>query len=76
MESLRNRTEPSQNAKLAPPGWKLDGVEGKALKQAYKEVEDQEDEHYYHSKGWLRELSLESLGLKKLSLDTRHVEPR
>jgi len=27
-------------------------------------VEDQEDEHLYHSKGWLRELALESLGLK------------
>jgi rubrerythrin len=43
---------------------KMSGVEGKALKEAYKEVEDQEDEHYYHSKGWLRELSLEALGLK------------
>ena len=40
------------------------GAEGKALKEAYKEVEDQEDEHYYHSKGWLRELSLQALGLK------------
>ena len=27
-------------------------------------MEDQEDEHLYHSKGWLRELALESLGLK------------
>ena len=43
---------------------KMTGAEGKAMKQAYKEVEDQEDEHYYHSKGWLRELSLQSLGLK------------
>jgi len=43
---------------------KMTGAEGKALKEAYQEVEDQEDEHYYHSKGWLRELSLESLGLK------------
>ncbi|HEX6319186.1 MAG TPA: hypothetical protein VFZ84_09935 [Burkholderiales bacterium] len=43
---------------------KMTGAEGKALKEAYKEVEEQEDEHYYHSKGWLRELSLESLGLK------------
>jgi rubrerythrin len=43
---------------------KMTGAEGKALKDAYKEVEEQEDEHYYHSKGWLRELSLESLGLK------------
>jgi len=43
---------------------KMTGAEGKALKDAYKEVEEQEDEHYYHSKGWLRELSMESLGLK------------
>ena len=43
---------------------KMTGAEAKALKEAYKEVEDQEDEHYYHSKGWLRELSLQSLGLK------------
>ena len=42
----------------------LAGAEGKALKQAYQEVEDQEDEHFYHTKGWMRELSLESLGLK------------
>ena len=43
---------------------KMTGAEGKALKEAYQEVEDQEDEHFYHSKGWLRELSLEALGLK------------
>ena len=43
---------------------KMTGAEGKALKEAYAEVEDQEDEHYYHSKGWLRELSLKGLGLK------------
>ena len=43
---------------------KTTGAEGKALKEAVKEVEDQEDEHYYHSKGWLRELSLASLGMK------------
>jgi rubrerythrin len=43
---------------------KMTGAEGKALKDAYKEVEDQEDEHYYHSKGWMRELSLQALGLK------------
>src|SRR3954464_61552 len=42
----------------------MTGADGKALKAAYEEVEDQEDEHYYHSKGWLRELSLESLGRK------------
>jgi len=43
---------------------KMTGAEGKALKEAVKEVEDQEDEHYYHSKGWVRELSLAALGMK------------
>src|SRR2546421_367079 len=43
---------------------KLTGAEGKALMGAYAEVEDQEDEHLYHSKGWRRELWLDSLGLK------------
>jgi rubrerythrin len=40
------------------------GADAKALKEAYNEVEEQEDEHLYHSKGWLRELSLQALGLK------------
>ena len=43
---------------------KMTGAEAKAMKEAYQEVEDQEDEHYYHSKGWLRELSMQSLGMK------------
>jgi len=42
----------------------MTGAQGKALKEAYEEVEDEEDEHLYHSKGWLRELSLEGLGMK------------
>jgi len=41
-----------------------DGVE--ALQEAYDEVEDQEDEHLYHSKGWCRELWLKALGLKAM----------
>ena len=41
---------------------KGDGV--KALKEAYEEVEDQEDEHLYHSKGWCRELWIQALGMK------------
>ena len=45
---------------------KLAGAEGKALKEAYAEVEDQEDEHLYHSKGWCRELWIESLGMKAI----------
>jgi rubrerythrin len=43
---------------------KMEGAEAKAMKEAYEEVEDEEDEHLYHSKGWLRELSLQGLGLK------------
>jgi rubrerythrin len=35
----------------------------KALQEAYDQVEDQEDEHLYHTKGWARELWLDSLGL-------------
>jgi rubrerythrin len=35
-----------------------------ALKEAYEEVEDQEDEHLYHSKGWCRELWIQALGMK------------
>ena len=42
----------------------LEGAEARALKDAYQQVEDQEDEHFYHTKGWMRELSLEALGLK------------
>jgi rubrerythrin len=34
------------------------------LKEAYDEVEHEEDEHYYHTKGWARELWMESLGMK------------
>jgi len=37
--------------------------EGKRLKEAYDEVEDEEDEHLYHTMGWARELWLESIGL-------------
>ena len=36
----------------------------RALEQAYEEIEDQEDEHLYHSKGWCRELWIQSLGLR------------
>jgi rubrerythrin len=42
---------------------KLSGDEAKALKDAHEEVEQEEDEHLYHTMGWARELWLESLGL-------------
>jgi rubrerythrin len=41
----------------------LDGPHAEALKAAYDEIEDQEDEHLYHTKGWCRELWLQSLGI-------------
>lgn len=42
---------------------KLKGEEAKALKEAYDEVEEEEDEHLYHTTGWTRELWIESLGM-------------
>jgi rubrerythrin len=42
---------------------KSKGDEAKALKRAHKEVEDEEDEHLYHTMGWTRELWIESLGM-------------
>jgi len=35
----------------------------KVLRPAFDEIEKQEDHHYYHTKGWTRELWIESLGL-------------
>ena len=43
---------------------KVKGEVAKLLKEAYDEVEHEEDEHYYHTKGWARELWLESLGMQ------------
>lgn len=34
-----------------------------ALAEAYAAIEPEEDEHLYHSQGWLRELWLQALGL-------------
>ncbi|MBA2594725.1 MAG: hypothetical protein M3495_05755 [Pseudomonadota bacterium] len=41
----------------------LAGADGEALKAGYDQVEDQEDRHLYHTKGWIRELWIESLGM-------------
>ena len=43
---------------------KATGDTAKALKQAHEEVEEEEDEHLYHTTGWARELWIESLGMK------------
>jgi hypothetical protein len=44
-------------------GRELEGATAEVLKAAYDEIEDEEDEHYYHTKGWTRELWIQSLGL-------------
>lgn len=46
--------------KLADAG---SGKDKKAIDAAQEEVEDEEDEHLYHSSGWTRELWLQALGL-------------
>jgi rubrerythrin len=43
---------------------KLKAADARVLKDAYEEVEDQEDEHLYHTRGWCRELWLQSLGMR------------
>lgn len=43
---------------------KVKGDVAKVLKEAHEQVEHEEDEHLYHTKGWARELWIESLGMK------------
>jgi rubrerythrin len=55
---------------------KATGEKKQVLQAAAAEVEEQEDEHLYHSKGWTRELWLQSLGLKAVlppPEERRHV---
>ena len=42
---------------------KIKGEEKKALEAAQEKVEDEEDEHLYHTAGWARELWIEFLGM-------------
>ena len=41
----------------------LEGDEARTMGKAVEEVEEQEDEHLYHTAGWSRELWMKSLGL-------------
>lgn len=41
----------------------LEEEQARALSDACEQVEDQEDEHLYHTTGWCRELAIEGLGL-------------
>lgn len=42
---------------------KIDPEQAALLKPAYEQVEDEEDEHLYHTSGWTRELWIEALGM-------------
>jgi rubrerythrin len=42
---------------------KSSGTMKSALMEAYEQVEEQEDEHLYHTMGWARELWIKSLGM-------------
>jgi len=47
-------------------GFALKSAKGElraALKEAHDEVEEQDDEHLYHTKGWSRELWIQALGM-------------
>jgi rubrerythrin len=41
----------------------LQGEDREIVLVAFEKIEDEEDEHLYHTQGWCRELWLESLGL-------------
>jgi hypothetical protein len=43
---------------------KLKGESARIVKDVHEQVEEQEDEHLYHSSGWCRELWIQSLGMK------------
>ncbi len=42
---------------------KLTGEEKTAISKAHEEVEEEEDEHLYHTQGWCRELWIDHLGM-------------
>jgi hypothetical protein len=58
-------TKDHKNWELLGEAWKSlpEGTEKTELARAVKKIEDEEDEHLYHTVGWARELSLQMLGL-------------
>lgn len=51
-----------------------DGDAADMLQDAYDIVEDEEDEHLYHTQGWARELWIDSLGLEAVLPPPEEVE--
>ncbi len=41
----------------------LEGEQREVVSEAFERIEEQEDEHLYHTQGWARELWLDALGL-------------
>lgn len=56
-------TKDHQNWELIGRVAGMGGNYSKVLLPAYEEVEKQEDHHLYHTRGWCRELWIDSLGL-------------
>lgn len=52
----------------------FDGEEAETLQEAYDQVEDEEDEHLYHTQGWTRELWIQSLGMEAVLPPPEEVE--
>lgn len=56
-------TKDHQNWELIGKVAERGGELGKVLKPAFEAVEKDEDHHLYHTKGWARELWIQSLGM-------------
>lgn len=58
-------------------GKKMKGPGGDAVREAYEEVHEQENEHLFHTTGWARELWIQRLGMKAVlppPEEERHVK--
>ena len=51
-----------------------DGEAADLMQDAYDVIEDEEDEHLYHTQGWARELWIDSLGLEAVLPPPEEVE--
>lgn len=56
-------TKDHLNWELIGKAVKEKGQYASALSEAFEQVEEEDDEHLYHTTGWTRELWIESLGL-------------
>ena len=52
----------------------VEAPESELLQPAYQQVEDEEDEHLYHTTGWTRELWIQALGMPAVIPPPEEVE--